>query len=62
MTVSKKQQQHVAKYVKNNYDSINVRVKKGDREVISLHAKNKGMSVNQYIKNLIYDDIGLTEK
>ena len=31
-TVSKAQQQCVNKYIKNNYDDIKLRVKKGQRE------------------------------
>lgn len=40
-TVSKAQQQCVNKYIKNNYDDIKLRVKKGQRELIQAYAKTR---------------------
>lgn len=57
MAVRKSQQKAVAKYMKNNYDEIKVRVQKGDRQKIAQYAEEKGMSLNAYIKDLIYKDI-----
>lgn len=57
MSVSKAQQKAVAKYMKNNYDEIKIRVPKGDREKIAQTAKENNLSLNQYIKNLIYKDL-----
>lgn len=51
--VSKAQQKAVAKYMKNNYDEIKVRVEKGKREIIKAAATAAGESVNGYIKKAI---------
>ena len=48
--VSKAQQKAVAKYMKNNYDEIKVRVEKGKREIIKAAAEQAGESLNGYIK------------
>ena len=47
--VSKAQQKAVNKYVKNNYDRINVTFPKGRKEEIKEHAESKGESVNAFI-------------
>ena len=51
--VSKAQQKAVAKYMKNNYDEIKVRVEKGKRDIIKAAAEQAGESVNGYIKRAI---------
>lgn len=51
--VSKAQQKAVAKYMKNNYDEIKVRVEKGKRDIIKAAAEQVGESVNGYIKKAI---------
>lgn len=50
---TKAQQKAVAKYTRNNYDDIKVRVKKGQREEIKAAADSAGESVNAYIKKAI---------
>ena len=45
MAVSKAQQKATAKYMKNNYDEIKVRVFKGSKEVISNYAASQGKSL-----------------
>jgi len=55
MPVPKSNQKAVAKYMKNNYDDIKVRVKKGDREIIRDFAESIGESVNEFIKRAIHD-------
>lgn len=47
--VSKAQQSAVNKYVKNNYDRINVTFPKGQKEVLKAHASEHGESVNAFI-------------
>ena len=47
--VSKAQQKAVNKYVKNNYDRINVTFAKGPKEEIKAHAESHGESVNAFI-------------
>ena len=44
--VSKAQQKAVNKYVKNNYDRINVTFPKGQKELIKAHAQKHNESVN----------------
>ena len=51
--VSKAQQKAVAKYMKNNYDEIKVRVEKGKREIIKAAAEQAGESSNGYIKKAV---------
>ena len=51
--VSKAQQKAVAKYMKNNYDEIKVRVEKGKREIIKTAATAAGESVNGYFKKAV---------
>ena len=46
---SKAQQKAVNKYMKNNYDRINLVMPKGKKEVIQAHAAQRGESVNAYI-------------
>lgn len=57
MTVSKVQQKAVSKYMSKNYDSIQVRMKKGQREIIKARADDLGESVNGYINRLITEDL-----
>lgn len=59
MTVSKAQMRATAKYEKNNYDDIRLRVKKGERELIKAHAEKQGKSLNAYINDLIKADMEL---
>lgn len=53
MTVSKKQQASVNKYVKENYDRINVTFPKGKKDIIKAHAESKGESVNGFINRAV---------
>lgn len=53
MAVSKAQQASVNKYVKTNYDRINVTMPKGKREVLKAHAEAQGESVNRFINRAI---------
>ena len=55
--VSKAQQKAVNKYVKQNYDRVNVTMPKGKKDEYKSHAQSKGMSLNAYIISLIETDI-----
>lgn len=57
MPASKAQQKAVAKYMKENYDEIKVRVAKGQRERIKSHADASGQSVNGYIVEAVNEKI-----
>lgn len=53
MAVSKAQQAAVAKYMKNNYDEMKIRVKKGTRSLIEAAAKAENESINGYVKKAV---------
>ena len=54
MSVLKCNQKAVAKYVKNHYDDIKLRVPKGQKEIIKTHAERfDGGSVNAFIQRAI---------
>ena len=55
MPASKAQQKAVAKYMKNNYDEIKVRVTKGNKDIIKAHAENNGESLNGFVNRAIYE-------
>lgn len=57
MPASKAQQRAVAKYMKNNYDEIKIRIAKGEKDKIKAHAETKGESVNGFIKRAIDETI-----
>ncbi len=46
------------RYNAKAYDRIAVFVPKGDKDLIAERAKTLGKSVNSYIKDLIYSDMG----
>ncbi len=52
--ISKAQQKAVHKYVKNNYDRIELTVKpKGKKENIKAHAEKNGETLNSFINRAI---------
>lgn len=51
--ISKAQQKAVHKYVKNNYDRIELTVPKGQKDIIKAAAENAGESLNTYIRKSI---------
>ena len=54
MAVPKSNQKAVAKYCKNHYDELKLRVPKGEKELIKAHAeKFDGGSVNAFIQRAI---------
>jgi len=50
---SKAQQKAVNKYMKSNYDRINLVMPKGKKDIIQAHAAQQGESVNAYINRAI---------
>lgn len=50
-----------AKYKKKTYDSMEIRVAKGEREKIADHAAKKGLSVNAYVRQVVYADMGIVD-
>lgn len=57
MAISKAQQKATAKYVKSNYDRLEVKVPKGQKEVIQAHAQERGESVNGFISRAIQEQM-----
>lgn len=53
MAVSKAQQKAVNKYVRENYDRVNVNMAKGKKEVVQAHAEAQGESLNAFINRAI---------
>lgn len=53
MTVSKKQQASVNRYIAKSYDRINLTVPKGKKELIQNFAQSIGESVNGFINRAI---------
>ena len=51
--ISVAQQRAVHKYVKNNYDRIDLTVPKGRKDVLKQHAILKGLSLNGFINHAI---------
>lgn len=49
MAVSKAQQRATQKYIKKNYDRLELRIPKGERESIKQHAEKMGESLNQFL-------------
>lgn len=50
---SKAQQKAVTKYMKSNYDRVNLVMPKGKKDIIQAHAAQQGESVNAYINRAI---------
>ena len=61
MPTTKAAQKAVNKYMKANYDRINLTVPKGRQADIKAIAESRGESVNGYINALIRADMGLTD-
>lgn len=49
MPASKAQQKAVSKYMKENYDVYQIRMKKGQKDAIKAHADSRGESLNAFI-------------
>ena len=54
---SKAQQKAVNKYMRENYDRINLTVPKGRKDEIKIHAEGQGESVNGFINRAIDETI-----
>lgn len=51
------QKEYNKKFIKENYDTITLRLAKGKRETIKAKAESLSMSVNAYILSLINKDL-----
>ena len=57
MPASKAQQKAVSKYMKENYDVYQIRMKKGQKDTIKNHADSQGESINAFIGRAIQEAI-----
>lgn len=57
MATTKAGQRAVAKYMKNNYDEIKIRVPKGKKDKIKAHATERGESLNGFVNRAIDETI-----
>ena len=57
MPVSKAQVKATTKYMKNNYDSLRIITKKGEREYIKAHAAEMGESLNGFVNRAIRETL-----
>ena len=55
MAVSKAQQKAVNKYVRDNYDRVNVNMAPGQKETVKAHAEARGESVNAFINRAVLE-------
>ena len=57
MATSKAAQRAINKYMKENYDRINLTMPMGKKEIVQAHAESKGESVNAFINRAIDETI-----
>ena len=62
MPYNEAQKNATMKYMKKAYDRLELKVKKGNKEIIQKRAAELGKSVNAYIWDLILDDVNKTNK
>ena len=55
--ISDAQKKATAKYKSKVYDKIELRVRKGNRDIIKARAEKLGLSVNEYLNDLITKDL-----
>lgn len=53
MATTKAGQRAVNKYMKENYDRVNLTMPKGEKEAVKAHAEARGESVNAFINRAI---------
>ena len=51
------QTEYVNDFIRKKYDRINLLIPPGNKEIIKSRAAKKGKSVNQYLNDLIEDDL-----
>ena len=57
MPISKKQQASVHKYVRENYDRIDLTVPKGRKADLQTHAAERGESLNGFVNRAIDETV-----
>ena len=61
MPVNKSQQKAVNKYIRNNYDRLNICIPKGQKSTIEAAASALGESVNTYTQRALLARLGLED-
>lgn len=59
MATTKAQQRAVNKYIKNNYDRLNITLPAGQKATVEAAAAAAGESVNQYTQKALLARMGL---
>ena len=57
MAISKAQQKAVAKFNAANYDRIELRVEKGQKQVLKDHAESLGETLNGFVNRAISETV-----
>lgn len=57
MSIRPSQQKAVAKYNLANYDRIELRVKKGQKDAIKAHAAKRGEALNEFVNRAITETV-----
>ena len=52
----------VAKYNAANYDRVELRLKKGQKDIIKAHAESRGESLNNFVSRAISETMELDKK
>ena len=62
MAYTKAGMRAVDKYVKENYERLNIKVPKGRKAAIEAHARGRGESVNGLVNALLRAELGMSEE
>lgn len=62
MAISKAQQKAVNRYMKENYDRVNLTMPKGQKDKIKAHAESSGESLNGFINRAIAETMEREKK
>ena len=60
MAYTKAGMRAVDKYVKENYERLNIKVPKGRKAAIKAHARGRGESVNGLVNALLRAELGMS--
>ena len=61
MATTKAQQKAVNKYMRENYDRLNIIIPKGYKEVVNTYAKQRGETINGLVNSLLRTELGISE-
>ena len=62
MPISEAQRKAVAKYNAANYDRVELRLKKGQKDIIKAHAESRGESLNNFVSRALSETMERDEK